>query len=213
MSPGESGKLSFTLRNPYPWAMEDASLLVEIHEFRTGSEVWAVEELESPPILQESGSPRLNRSLGTIQPESSQGMVLIIQTIEDTPRGSVFVQGSYLIRFRLDFDYPPDNHAVMVSLGFYTAEEWAYASRDPTAEERQTYRYAGNANYSYLGQVLGLESIDGILPDTGFGVKEPLPLWPFYLLLVGAVGASLLSLYYLRREAKVGSKPINRRQR
>ncbi len=117
------------------------------------------------------------------------------------------------MRFRLEFDYLLDRHAIMVSPGFFSKEELAYALRDATADERVNYRFVGNANYTYLGERLGVESIDGLIPDTGFGVKDRLPLWPFNLLLAGSATAFLVFLIQLRRESRQDSKPINRGQR
>ncbi|MEE9237165.1 MAG: hypothetical protein V3U52_05195 [Thermoplasmata archaeon] len=213
LAPGESGSLAFNLTNPYPWAINRTSLLVEIYAFRGSSGMMRVEDLESPPIFEVNVSRRATLNLGTIEEGETTEVKLTVMTTVDTPRGGFFTQGSYFIRFRLEFDYPQDQHAVMVSPGFFSEEEWAYALREPTPQERQVYRYIGNANYTYLGELLKLESIDGILPDSAFGVKKPLPLSPFYLILGGSGAAFLLSLYHLRRETREDSKPINRRQR
>ena len=37
--------------------------------------------------------------------------------------------------------------------------------------------------------------VDGLLPDSAFGVKEPIPRWPFYLLI--ALAALFLVLAFL----------------
>lgn len=144
---------------------------------------------------------------GAVGSEERRTASIPVETSGQTPAGTAFTQGAYLLRFRLDFDYEGGLQAVMVSPGFYTAEEWTFATRDATAEERAAYRYVGFANYSFLGRVLGLPSIDGILPDSGFGVKEALPLWPFQLLAVGAVASIALSAYYVWRERRAGGKP------
>lgn len=212
LAPGETGLLAFTVSNPYPWAMEGTSLLVEIYDFRTSSVSMTVDELESPPIFQESASTSTLLNLTTVEAGSGRRVELTVVTAAETPAGSIFTQGSYFIRFRLEFDYP-GGHAVMVSRGFYTGDEWAYAVREATSEEKETYRYVRGVNYTYLGEVLDLASIDGVLPDSGFGVKERLPMWPFQLLIGTAALAFLLAIYHHRRETRGNSKHINRRRR
>ncbi len=213
LAPGDEGPLTFDITNPYTWAMNATSLLVEIYAFSTSSRTIPVGELASAPILRFPVAQGLEDGvrgvldLGSLDPGSSSRIELTVVTELDTPRGSVFSQGSYQVRFRLEFDYPQGQHAVMVSPGFYDGEELAYALRDATPEEMATYRYVGFANYTYLGERLGLDSIDGILPDTTFGVKDPLSLWPFYAILGGSVAAFGLYVYYYRRERGGDSKP------
>ncbi len=213
LSPGNVGRFSFSLTNPYSWSMNGTTLFVEVYEFSTSSLTTPIEELENAPLLVFPESPFSVGTNGTIdygmvEADESVGIELGVRTQADTPHGSVFSQGSYFVRFRLEFDFLQD-HAVMVSPGFYSLEELDYGLRDPTPEERETYRYVGNANYTFFGEVLGLETIDGMLPDATFGVKEPLPQWPFYTILGGAVAALVLALFYYRRE-RSDSKAIKR---
>ncbi len=213
LASGDEGTLAFHLTNPYSWSMNGTTLLVEIYAFASRTGTARVEDLDAPPVFAQSSSPSVFEDLGMLPPGSTTTLTFTVETESDTPQGSAFTQGSYFVRFRLEFDYPQGQHAVMVSPGFYTEEEWGYALRDPTSEERETYRYVGNANYTYLGERLGLTSIDGILPDTAFGVKEPLPLWPFYAILGGAVVAFLLFVYYYRKERRSDSKAIRHNRR
>lgn len=217
LAPGDEGLLAFNLTNPYTWAMNATTVLVEIYAFSTSSRTTPVGELAVPPALRFPISQGLEEGtggvllIGDLGPGESSRIELTVLTASDTPRGSVFSQGSYFVRFRLEFDYPQGLHAVMVSPGFYDEEELAYALREPTSEESAAYRYVGWANYTYLGERLGLDSIDGILPDAAFGVKEPLPLWPFYAILGGSMAALVLFIYYYRRERLESSKHIKRR--
>lgn len=211
LAPGQSGILAFNVTNPYPWEMTAAELSVEIYDFRSLSIRLRVEDIESPPVFSASGDTSVTLDIGTMSPGERQRVTLTVETFPHTPSGGVFTQGSYFVRFRLEFDHP-GGHAVMVSRGFFTTDEWANATRPPTPEEVEAYEYVGYVNLSYLGQLLGLDRVDGILPETGFGVKEPLPVWPFHLLAVGAVAAFAASIYYWRRE-RAETKPINRRRR
>lgn len=206
MVPGERGDIQLQLLNPYPWAMENVSLFGEVYAFAHRSEVSEISRLPNPPSLGSDSSPSTRVEVGTLREGGQMSISVAVATSRQTPSGTVFTQGVYLLRFRLDFDYEAALHAVMVSPGFYTAEEWAIATRDATPTEQATYRYEGFANYSFLGLVLGLSSIDGILPDSGFGVKEPLPLWPFQLLAVGAGISIAVSGYFVWRERRRGGK-------
>ncbi len=203
--PGERGDLQLELHNPYDWAMENVSLFGEVYAFLHRAERAEIAGLPNRPSLGTDGST-WTREFGSLPAGGRRPTTIPVETSAQTPGGTVFTQGVYLLRFRLDFDYEGGLHAVMVSPGFYTAEEWTSATRDATDEERATYRYVGFANYSALGLVFGLPSIDGILPDSGFGVKEALPLWPFQLLAVGAAISIALAAYYVWRERRSSGK-------
>lgn len=207
LAPGEQGDISLELRNPYAWAMENASLQVEVYAFVHRSELVNVSGLANPPSLGSLDSQNTSLEFPTLVAGARENRTVVVRTSAETPGGTPFTQGTYLVRFRLDFDYQGGLRAVMVSPGFYTPAEWAFATRDPMPEERAAYRYVGFANYSFLGQVLGLESVDGILSDAGFGVKDPLPLWPFQLLAVGAGISFALALYVAWRGRETPGKP------
>ncbi len=203
--PGERGDLQLELHNPYDWAMENVSLFGEVYAFLHRAERAEIAGLLNPPSLGTDGST-WTREFGSLPAGGRRPTTIPVETSAQTPGGTVFTQGVYLLRFRLDFDYEGGPPAVMVSPGFYTAEEWAFATQEPTPQEQADYRYVGWANYSALGLVFGLPSIDGILPDSGFGVKEPLPLWPFQLLAVGAGISIAGSGYYVWRGRQTGGK-------
>lgn len=208
LAPGESGSLQFNLTNPSPWTWNQTTLLVEIYAFRSGDETERVADQAHPPVLVGSGTPMIELSLGTLESGESQRVGLAVATEAETAHGGIFTQGAYAVRFRLTFAYAGNASAVMVSLGHFTPAEWAQGIREPTAAERAAYRWVGNANYSYFGALLGLEAIDGLLPETGFGVKDPLPLWPFTVLLVAAGGAFGLFLIAYWREHRGRAKGL-----
>ncbi len=206
LAPGERGDIELEVRNPYSWTMENVTLFVEAYAFVHRGEASGITGLPNPPALEATGSPSAQLELGDMLEGALDSLSIAVTTSVQTPAGTFFTQGVYLLRFRLDFDYEAGLSAVMVSPGFYTPEEWAFATRNATAEEQATYRFVGFANYSFLGLVLGLPSIDGVLPDSGFGVKEPLPLWPFQLLAVGAGLSAGLAGYYFWRERRTSGK-------
>jgi hypothetical protein len=206
LAPGERGDIELEIRNPYSWAMENVTLFVETYAFVHRSEASDIAGLPNPPSLEATDTPSAQLELGDLSEGVLDALSIAVTTSVQTPAGTVFTQGVYLLRFRLDFDYQAGLSAVMVSPGFYTVEEWAFATRDATAEEQATYRYVGFANYSFLGMVLGLPSIDGVLTDSAFGVKQPLPIWPFQLLVVGAGLSAGLAGYYFWRERRTSGK-------
>lgn len=210
LAPGQEGEILLDLLNPYPWAMENLTLEAEAYAFVHREEAANVSALLNPPTLGSTDSASTIRQLGVIPPSEPETLRIVVRTSPQTASGTLFTQGTYLLRFRLDFEYEGGLRAVMVSPGFYTPAEWAYATRDVPPKERAAYRYVGFANYSFLGEVMGLGSIDGILPDSAFFVKEPLPLWPFQLLPVGAGASFAVGLFYFWRERQAAGKSIKR---
>ncbi len=206
LAPGEEGDFSFSVANPYSWPMENVTLEAEIYVFVLRGNRTPIQRLSDPPIFTQSSLPSTSRDLGTMAPASRERVSLTIHTFPTTPSGSFFTQGAYHVRFRLEFDYLAGLHAVMVSPGFYSPEEFAYATRDVTPQEQAAYRYVGFLNLTYLGEVLGLESIDGVVFDSGFGMKVPRPLWPFQLLLVGAGVSAALALYHVWRDRRTAGE-------
>ncbi|MDX1534587.1 MAG: hypothetical protein R3291_03095, partial [Thermoplasmata archaeon] len=158
LAPGEGGTLPLELHNPYPWAMENVSLFGEVYAFLHRGNRAEIPTLSNPPALGTDGSTSTSWEWGVLPSLDRRSVPLAVDTSPQTPAGTAFTQGAYLLRFRLEFDYQGGLPAVMVSPGFFTQEEWSFATRDATEEERATYRYVGFANYSFLGLVLGLSS-------------------------------------------------------
>lgn len=202
LAPGESGTLRFVFTNPYPRTMEGTRLEAEIYRFVSGDTVLAPADLEAPPVFATSGDVQAPERLGDLAPETSRTVELTVRTDPRTPAGGFFTQGTYLVRFTLAFTYP-EGDAFLVSSGHFTLEEWVAATPlEPTEAERAAYRYDGNLNLTYLAEALGVERVDGVLPNTAFGVKVPLPVWPFQLLAAGSVAALGLAAYHYWRERR-----------
>jgi hypothetical protein len=116
---------------------------------------------------------------------------------DDMPHGSVFSQSSYFLRFWLEFTGNVSGNLTrfrMVSPGFFTTAEWN-ASVVPSTDPCNPPDCWGHLNVTMLAGFLGVDRIDGIIPDSGFGVKEPIPRWPFYTLI--GVSALLVVLAFL----------------
>src|SRR5216117_2501551 len=70
----------------------------------------------------------------------------------------------------------------MVSPGFFTRAQWL-AATIREADPCNLPNCRGHLNVTMLAGFLGVSRLDGIIPDSAFGVKEPIPRWPFYLLI------------------------------
>ncbi len=181
LAPGDEGTLRFTLRNPYDAPMEDVSLMVQIYHYVSGRVGMAVDGTLPTPSFLTSGGPSVVLAPGDVSP-GALAISLDIGVPAEAPHGGIFTAGTYLIRFRLEFDLQ-GSHLVMVSPGFIPPATWAEATSRPTVGEQ----------YAVMGAALGLPTIAGLLPDSAFGVKEPVPLWPFYLAGVAAAALGFLA--------------------
>ena len=73
--------------------------------------------------------------------------------------------GDYGIRFSLEFyiNGTSERHFIMKSKGFFSDEEWNYATKSPENSDLPYYHHG--LNTTYLG-------IDAIIPDTDFSVES-----------------------------------------
>lgn len=201
LAPGEKGWVSLAFRNPYENNMTNVSLTANIYLYLSAEETiqldggWGWSE----PYFEEDGKGVREHAWAVPNllpgPENQTDMAAVIVTSWDAPHGGVLDQGSYLIRFELEFDYLHNNgtpeHLVMKSRGHFTDEEWAFANLPPADENDPNY--LGDINLTHLG-------VDGILPDTSFGVLEPFPDWILYALLVAAAVFLVLALLFYLEE-------------
>jgi len=211
LAPGQSGTFRLNFTNPYAHEMRNASLNVSIYTYATIDGATPVDAnwgWEFPKI--EESSAREYRllqggSAGRLAAGEVLNLTFRLLTSTDMPHGSVFAQAAYFLRFWLEFDIDNgtgERHYVMASKGHFTLQAWDEAQ---TFDSRQctpyneTNRCLGNLNVTRLG-------VDGILPDSLFGVKEPIPLWPFYLLLA-ATGFFLILAFLFWAEENPGHYP------
>jgi hypothetical protein len=196
---GESGEIVFNVSNPYTCmtcAMQNIVLNVSIYRYATIEETapvdstwgWAYPRIRSTVPACDArechvlaGSPQ--DRLGVNATDRYIVERLTIATSGDMPHGSVFAQSSFFIRFWLEFTFnngSGDTQVRMASRGYFTAQQWTDATTrlgTGCGPYNATNRCLGSVNLTRLG-------VDGLLPDTAFGVKEPIPIWPFYGLLV-----------------------------
>ena len=172
--PGESGKYNFTVTNRYGIPIKDVLVTVEFYMWATIEDAKPIEDLDGPPpLIEGEGHPFKVISLDTIAPGESKPVKVIIKTKEDTPKGTFFV------RHRIEFVYE-DETFIMASRGFFTWDQW------------EGFDYS-NLYYQLL--------VSGIVPDSSFSVKDPVPLWPLATLIVLCVlFGALAVVFYLAEE-------------
>ncbi len=202
LAPGDSGIFVFNFTNRYGYAMQNISLNVSIYQYATIEETLPVDSSwrwAYPRIAESTTNPRellIHRGGPMDRLNASERLIerFTILTSQDMPHGSIFAQSAYFLRFWLEFDFnngTGSTHLVMASKGYFTDQQWYEATnnRGPgCGPYNATNRCIGNLNVTRLG-------IDGLLPDSLFGVKEPIPIWPFYGLIV--VTAFFLVLAFL----------------
>jgi len=179
IKPGESGKLTFTVENNYDTAMEKVYLTVEIYKYATEETSKNINEISSPPVFINSET-RIIEYNKTIMAGSSIQTSLRISTSKETP------QGVYLVKIKIEFKL--DNAPYMMeSIGYFSDEEWT--------------------NYQ-LNETHLPSGCSGIIPETSFTVREPIPMWPLYVL----IGATVLcgffaAVFYLEDKGKLLKLP------
>ena len=172
--PGDSGTYNFTVTNRYNLTITDVFVTVEFYMWATIDDAKPIEDLDGPvPVIKGIGEPGDRVSLGRIDPGSSKPVRLDIATEEDTPKGT------YFVRHRIEFQYNATAF-VMESRGFFTWDQWE------------------GFDYTNLYYQLGTA---GIVPDSSFSVKDPVPLWPLATLIVLCILlGSLAVVFYLAEE-------------
>ncbi len=189
LAPGDSGRVDFYFNSTYT----DPSVAVD------GGWPYAY------PQIAESTSPDRREWVWMASmvapppanPISLNFTIVTAASSDDMPHGSIFSQSSYFVRFWLEFNGTVGATVTrfrMVSFGFFTPAQWDAAGVPPT-DPCNLPDCRGHVNVTMLAGFLGVNRIDGIIPDTAFGVKEPIPRWPFYLLIV--LAAFFLVLAFL----------------
>lgn len=188
VSPGETVHFGFNLTNPYGdvnATMLNIVLTVGIYEYATQETVQEVNSsFKNPPLINGVASQQ-NFDLSDMQPRTSNRIELPINTSSRTPHGSYFSQSTYFIRFRLEFTLNGSSMPVILqSKGFFTDAQWS----------RMVSFTAGQpiVDTIYMKKL----GVNGIIPDSSFGIKVPIPRWPLAVLIAAGVLVSLLALYY-----------------
>jgi hypothetical protein len=202
LAPGEKGPVELTLFNPYVNNMTNVSLTASLYLYVSWDEEKPVDSSWSwdEPYFEEDGKGIRDHtwSFTTLEPGvmGQQNLTATFVTSLDAPHGGILNQGSYFVRFQLEFDYVhplngTSEHALMRSRGYFTDQEWEFATQDPQVQDDPNY--LGGLNLTHLG-------VSGILPDTSFAVLEPFPVWIFYVLVIAAVISLIFALLFYLEE-------------
>ncbi len=187
IKPGETALVSFNISNPYKdpsGTMVNTTLVVGIYWYATTeTDEPVTDEFPDPPSINGNGTTEVI-VLGTLDINSTKRVNLSIETVKRTPHGSYFSQSTYFLRFKMTFNFEGNTTSVVLqSRGCFTEEQWAslvsFESGQPLV------------NTTYLTSL----GVDGLLPDSSFGIKIPIPKWPLGLLIAACVVLCVAALY------------------
>ena len=188
VAPGESLVFAFNVTNPYDdpeCTMVNVTLNVGIYRYATQEEVRDVDDdFDDPPVF-EGGDTETAIEFAELSLDSTERVTLTIVTDKDTPHGSYFLQSTYFMRFRMEFSFEAnDTQVVLQSRGYFSDDEWdEMVSFDP---EKSI------VDMTYMSEL----GVDGLIPDSSFGLKIPIPRWPLALLIVACAGTAFTATYY-----------------
>jgi hypothetical protein len=173
--PGESGRYNFTVTNRYDEVITDVTVTVEFYMWATIEDAKPIEDIEGPPPkVKGEGGPLYDLVISSIEPGASVPVVLTITTSDDTDKGT------YFVRHRIEFTYEGVEFQ-MSSRGYFTWDQWE--------------------GFDYSNLWYQLDGNAGIVPDSSFSVKDPVPLWPLATLIALCVlFGALAVVFYLAEE-------------
>ncbi len=197
LEPGDENNFILDVHNRYEYQLGNVSITSEIYHRADIDESEAFENIptsERPYISNKcltinseetcESNDKVEQatfSLATIQANETFTLKFKIVSDEDTR------EGTYFVRFSMSFDYNGTSR-LMQSRGHWNMDLWEEATSNVTADS------PGNINLDILG-------VDGIIPDSSFGVKKPIPKWPLYILVsLTIVFAGLSVIFYLEEE-------------
>jgi hypothetical protein len=184
IEPGKDGKLNFTLTDRYNDPMKNITLTIEVYKWATIEEANNITNIHHPPTIKEGQAQKYELVMGQLSAGVGNNIQMTLQTSTDTP------EGTYFVRTMMVFSYKNVNYT-MKSRGYFSNVQWEAAT-----DQVNLNQSVGGINITYLG-------VSGILVDTSFSVKKPMPMWPLALLIgltvLFAVAAVIL---YLVEEEK-----------
>ena len=197
LEPGQEGDFSLDVHNRYGYSLDNVVIIAEIYHRADIDESESLDQISSNerPFVREtcwnqdemencveaSDARKATFNIGTVASNETILLEFEIVSKEDTK------EGTYFVRFSMNFDYNSTSR-VMQSRGHWSMEQWENATTNVTEGS------PGNINLDVLG-------VDGIIPDSSFGVKKPIPLWPLYVLItLTIVFAGLSVIFYLEEE-------------
>ncbi|HEQ78965.1 MAG TPA: hypothetical protein ENN76_01710 [Euryarchaeota archaeon] len=175
LSPGERGTLALALSNPTAnHSMENVVLILEIYQYLTVNEKLHIDQIPDTPYFEESKSSEVVVTFPNVLPGETRPVAVTVVTNKKTPHGEYFSQAAYVVRTKLSFEHN-NNTFNYQSRGFFQQNEW-----QALFDETDMGPRINETRVHEMG-------IDGIIPDTSFGVRKDLPRICFYSLYVGLV--------------------------
>ncbi len=185
--PGDTVYFSFNVSNPYGWneTMSNVTLAAGVYRYATQEKtVNVTESFENPPLIH-GASTTWYEYIGSLGVNESIRVELDIETSRDTPHGSYFSQSTYFVRFNMTFNLEGNSTKVVLSSrGWFTDEQWD-----------EMVSFEGNEsilNRTYMKSL----GVDGLLPDSAFGIKIPIPRWPLWTIVGVAAFLCFMAAYY-----------------
>ena len=194
--PGDTGRFEFYFNSTYSGPMINVTLTAGIYRYATIEESVPVDSSwpYAYPKIAETGTRTWSWTAARVDNGTSRVLNFTIVTAVDSrdmPHGSIFSQSSYFVRFSVIFEGNVSGTLTafhLASRGYFTDAQWNLATSANATNPCAPPGCRGDVNLTVLG-------VDGIVPDSAFGVKEPIPRWPFYLLI--ALAAFFLVLAFL----------------
>ena len=187
VKPGHNVDFAFNLTNPYDdasGAMENLVLTMGVYRYATKETSREVNASFKHPPLLDGLRTEVNRTYAQLDLNDTLRIGTEIDTSKKTPHGSYFSQSTYFMRFKLAFHFVGNATPILLqSRGFFTQDQWDHM-----------VSFSGNesiVNTTYMRSL----GVDGLLPDSSFGIKVPIPRWPLALLVLGCGGVSFAALY------------------
>jgi len=198
LEPGENSFFSFEIQNRYVENITNVSINAEIYHRADIDESESLEKINSGkrPLIGENcwnykeNDENCSDSLSSDKAGFNIEMIAVNQTIQlkfDINTNDDTIEGTYFVRFSMNYQLN-ETDRILQSRGFWDMEQWTNATTNLTDE------YPGNINLDSL-------NVDGIIPDSSFGIKKPIPKWPLYILItLTVVFAGLSVIFYLEEE-------------
>ena len=207
LAPGESGRFEFYFNSTYLEPMNNVTLNASIYRYATIDESILVDSSWPYPYpkIAETVTRAWSWTAVRVDPGTSRLLNFTVVTAADSrdmPHGSIFSQSSYFVRFSVEFEGNVSGTLTpfhFASRGYFTDAQWNLATSANATNPCTPPSCRGNVNMTDLG-------VDGLLPDSAFGVKEPIPRWPFYL-LIGLAALFLVLAFLFWVEENPGSYP------
>ena len=185
---GKTLTFSFKVNNTYvddSAAMANIVVTAGIYMYATRDEAREVNDSFQHPPLINGDSLEYEQAISWLAAGDNQPISFQIETSRKTPHGTYFSQSSYFLRFSLVFTLQDNSTPVVLkSKGWFTDYEWS-----------RMVTYVNNTSVLNLTYMHSL-GVDGIIPDSSFGLKEPIPRWPLVVLGVACGGTAIMALYY-----------------